>query len=267
MLSRRRLVFVQLPVASLFLIISATFSVFLFPINQVGQSQKIKASSEQLSPVSKRPAVIASVAPANRLTSSDQLAKTSASPNQFEQKVASRQSGDLNSTVKKQKSSQKIIKNPANFVVTSQKPTKSQKTTATKSIGEKRTKTTSQKLVEKTSTQAKKSSAVAKSSSTNRSTNGCDLVYNYDNWSPEIAYAVCQAESGGFSKAINNQDKHQKCRGSYGLFQIACFWDDRQKLLKADHNVKKANQIYKAYGWQPWSAYKNQSYKKFLPKN
>jgi hypothetical protein len=54
-------------------------------------------------------------------------------------------------------------------------------------------------------------------------TGNCDLVFGYD-WPQNIALQVCLFESGGNPNAVNMNDDHGKCRGSYGLMQTACFW-------------------------------------------
>ena len=97
--------------------------------------------------------------------------------------------------------------------------------------------------------------------------NLCRLAYKYNNWPTDIAYAVCMAESNARPKAVNDSDKHNGCRGSYGLFQIACIHDDTTKLLDPEYNVDVANRIWRGRkNFKPWGAYKNGSYKKFLPK-
>lgn len=91
---------------------------------------------------------------------------------------------------------------------------------------------------------------------------GCELVYNYTNWNQSIAKAVCLAESGGNTSAANYNDNHGQCVGSFGLFQLACFWISNP--TNASANVAKANQIYSEQGWQPWGAYTNGSYLSYL---
>lgn len=56
-------------------------------------------------------------------------------------------------------------------------------------------------------------------------TGNCDLALaeRYQ-WNHEIALQVCLYESGGDATATNMNDDHGKCRGSYGLYQIGCFW-------------------------------------------
>lgn len=90
----------------------------------------------------------------------------------------------------------------------------------------------------------------------------CSLVYNYSNWNQSVAYAVCMAESGGNTNATNLNDNHGKCRGSFGLMQLACFWIPNPKNASA--NMAKANEIYSRQGWSPWGAFTSGKYKRFL---
>ena len=97
----------------------------------------------------------------------------------------------------------------------------------------------------------------------------CGLVYNYSGWSDaDMAFAVCMAESYGRIRLINYNDswKFANCRGSYGLFQVGCFWVKKpNNLLNADYNIRTALRIHKQQGWQPWSVYHNKRYLPFLP--
>lgn len=90
----------------------------------------------------------------------------------------------------------------------------------------------------------------------------CSLVNNYSNWDQRTAYAVCMAESGGNTNASNMNDNHGKCRGSFGLMQLACFWIPNPKNPVA--NMAKANEIYSRSGWKPWGAYTSGKYKRYL---
>ena len=95
--------------------------------------------------------------------------------------------------------------------------------------------------------------------------NYCYLAYGYDDWPADVAFAICMGESGGKPTAVNRRDKHEGCNGSYGLFQIACFWANPNDMLDPHQNVKKAHWLYKRSGWQPWGAYTNGSYRRYLP--
>jgi hypothetical protein len=94
---------------------------------------------------------------------------------------------------------------------------------------------------------------------------GCDiyrpLVEQYA-WDIRIAMAVMQAESGCNPNASNWRDQHRQCTGSFGLFQLACFWTDNP--YDPATNVAKAFEIYSRSGWQPWGAYTNGSYLRYL---
>jgi hypothetical protein len=85
-------------------------------------------------------------------------------------------------------------------------------------------------------------------------------------WNINIAYAVMMAESHGNPNSINWKDYHRSgnCWGSFGLFQLACFRGTREELLDPEINVQLAYALWQREGWQPWSAWKNGAYKKFL---
>ena len=90
-------------------------------------------------------------------------------------------------------------------------------------------------------------------------TGDCMLAYNYD-WPKDIAYQFCMKESGGRADATNWTDNHGKCMGSYGLFQIGCFWfpyygygDDVR--YNPQINTEIAYNIWKRQGnFKAWSA-------------
>ena len=90
-----------------------------------------------------------------------------------------------------------------------------------------------------------------------------EKIAQYD-WDVDIAYAVMMAESNADPKAVNMQDSHASCDGSYGLFQLACFWGDKQDLLDADKNIEMAYEIYAEQYWQPWGSYHNKRYLVYL---
>lgn len=91
---------------------------------------------------------------------------------------------------------------------------------------------------------------------------GCDLVNNYSNWDQRVARAVCMAESGGNTYAANTTDNHGRCKGSFGLMQLACFWIPNPYDPVA--NMAKANEIYTRSGWAPWGAYTSGKYLRYL---
>lgn len=81
-----------------------------------------------------------------------------------------------------------------------------------------------------------------------------------------IAAAVAMAESGGDSTVVS------KGAGAVGLWQIlpstarGVGQSDSVNMLKNPlYNATTAAKIYKRYGWTQWDAYKNESYKEFLP--
>ena len=97
--------------------------------------------------------------------------------------------------------------------------------------------------------------------------NLCRLAYNYNNWSADIAYAVCMAESQGKATATNNRDRHRGCVGSHGLFQIACIHAPKADMYDPVKNVAMANKIYsRKNSFKPWGAYTNGSYRQYLPR-
>ncbi len=73
------------------------------------------------------------------------------------------------------------------------------------------------------------------------------------------------AESGLKPHALNAQDSHKGCNGSYGIFQIGCLHEtDPNVLYDAEYNIKRAKEIFDAEGWRPWGAYTNKSYLAYL---
>lgn len=98
---------------------------------------------------------------------------------------------------------------------------------------------------------------------------GCDLAYNYD-WPQDIAYAICMAESTGNQDARNMSDNHGSCVGSYGLWQVGCFWYyyygySDSDFYNPDVNVSIAYQIYKRQGsFNAWTTFTRGSYLKYL---
>jgi len=90
-----------------------------------------------------------------------------------------------------------------------------------------------------------------------------EKIAQYD-WDVDIAYAVMMAESDADSQAVNEKDSHASCNGSYGLFQLACFWGDTQDLLDENINIEVAYIIYSKQGWKPWGAYSDKRYLAYL---
>lgn len=93
---------------------------------------------------------------------------------------------------------------------------------------------------------------------------GCEhyrhIVARYS-WDVRTAMAILRAESGCNPNAANWADSHHSCTGSFGLFQLACFWTDTP--FDPEHNIAKAFEIYSRSGWQPWGAWSNGSYLKY----
>jgi len=71
----------------------------------------------------------------------------------------------------------------------------------------------------------------------------------------EQALAIMHAESTCNPLAKNLSDNHGGCIGSFGLFQLACFWTDDP--FDPEVNIAKAYEIYTRSGWSPWSVCKN----------
>jgi hypothetical protein len=87
----------------------------------------------------------------------------------------------------------------------------------------------------------------------------------------DIAIAIAKAESALNPDAVGDRHLMYKKHGVYwgdsiGVFQIRTFPDrpSREELFDAWFNVNYAYELYIDYGWKPWSAYKNQSYKQFM---
>jgi len=84
-----------------------------------------------------------------------------------------------------------------------------------------------------------------------------------------IMVAVTLAESAGFEEAwnLNADGSHD-----WGLFQLndqkktgQALEDFKAKALDPAQAVLIARELYDNRQFQPWAAYKNQSYKQFLP--
>lgn len=83
--------------------------------------------------------------------------------------------------------------------------------------------------------------------------------------SPDIAVAIAKAESSLNPDATNAKDSHKGCTGSYGLFQIGCIHGDKpEHLYDVDYNIQVARRLYLERGWQPWGAYTNKQYLKYI---
>lgn len=99
--------------------------------------------------------------------------------------------------------------------------------------------------------------------------NNCDLASGY-NWPVDVARAICMAESSGNANAHNAADGHATCTGSYGLYQIGCFWADFygitiESLYDPAVNTEIAHRIYQRTGsFYPWTTWTGGAYKQYL---
>jgi hypothetical protein len=92
---------------------------------------------------------------------------------------------------------------------------------------------------------------------------------------PELAAAIAMAESGGDHTKITihpggtGKPGYRGAERSVGLFQINMLAHkgfSEQYLLDPVKNARAALQVSKdGANWQPWSAYTNGTYKRFLP--
>ncbi len=74
------------------------------------------------------------------------------------------------------------------------------------------------------------------------------LIEQYD-WNIREAEEMMRCESSGNPSKINWDDKHKRCMGSFGLFQLACFRGTPDELLDPANNIKLAYEIYSQNGW------------------
>lgn len=93
-----------------------------------------------------------------------------------------------------------------------------------------------------------------------------DILKQYD-WDAETMYRVLLAESSGNPNAINHNDKHRTCRGSYGLMQLSCehlanygiwdSWDNPEENIRVSYNV------WQKQGYRAWGAYTSGAYLRY----
>jgi hypothetical protein len=82
---------------------------------------------------------------------------------------------------------------------------------------------------------------------------------------PVKALAIAKAESNLNPYAVNRQDAHRGCMGSYGIFQIGCLHEsDPHVLYDVEYNIKRARQLYDERGWLPWGAFTDKSYLAYM---
>ena len=78
------------------------------------------------------------------------------------------------------------------------------------------------------------------------------------------------AESSGNKNAANMNDNHGSCIGSYGLFQIACFWFTYYGYSSKDYydpivGLKIAEKIVERQGgYNAWTTYVSGAYQSYL---
>lgn len=93
------------------------------------------------------------------------------------------------------------------------------------------------------------------------------IIAQYD-WDVRLATAIFKAESQLEPQAINREDNHKVCMGSFGITQIGCVhfgkygidwnnWDDPEV------NVRAAYLLYKERGWKPWGAFTSKAYLRY----
>ncbi|MEW1951056.1 transglycosylase SLT domain-containing protein [Pseudarthrobacter sp902506025] len=91
------------------------------------------------------------------------------------------------------------------------------------------------------------------------------MIGQYD-WDFDTALAVCQAESQGRAEAFNPSNYDGS--NDKGLFQINSVHVGRfigdEERFNPTANVTAAYKIYLGSGWSAWSAYNNETYKKYL---
>lgn len=84
----------------------------------------------------------------------------------------------------------------------------------------------------------------------------------------KLALAVSQAENG--TRQCDRLNVNTNKTADIGLFQINTIHLKKgyslKDLMDCDKNIEVALTIYKRQGWNPWVAYTNGSYKKFLTK-
>lgn len=79
----------------------------------------------------------------------------------------------------------------------------------------------------------------------------------------DVALAIARAESGLRCDAVG--DRHLS-PSSYGVFQIRAFINRPgiEELTDCETNIRYAKFMFDRQGWQPWSAYTNKAYLRFL---
>jgi hypothetical protein len=91
-----------------------------------------------------------------------------------------------------------------------------------------------------------------------------DLFDKYFAENAEIMRAICKAESNLDPKAIGDTNTKYI---SVGLCQIRLLPErglTKEQMMIPEENVKYAKMLYDKYGFNPWTAYKNNKYKEEL---
>lgn len=90
-----------------------------------------------------------------------------------------------------------------------------------------------------------------------------ELITHFFQEDAKTAKAIAMCESSLNPKTIG--DTHME-KYSYGLFQINRTWHDYtpEQLLDPEFNCKVAKEIFDKGGWERWSCFKNNNYKKYL---
>ena len=73
----------------------------------------------------------------------------------------------------------------------------------------------------------------------------------------EVFVDIARAESGLDPNAYN-PERHRGCKGSWGLFQIAClhYEGNPKDLFDVELNIKLAKEVYEKQGFKAWSVCK-----------
>ena len=81
------------------------------------------------------------------------------------------------------------------------------------------------------------------------------LIAQYD-WNVDIAYQIMLCESQKNPNAVNWNDIHNGCRGSFGLMQVACvhnsYFESIDELYIPEVNIEIAYEIYQKQGFNAW---------------
>jgi len=74
-----------------------------------------------------------------------------------------------------------------------------------------------------------------------------------------------KGESSCNQHAINGQDNHRICVGSYGLFQVGCLhFSEGQDKTDIETNIAVAYKVWKSQGYRAWTVYTSGKYLQFM---